>query len=430
MVRSKCPQDPKLFNLSEDRCQSDSDMNSQIGKRGSFVTQEPSPQSFHCDSHLSSSSCSGKGRLNFFARLGERKRYEESCTVSKADAPAPRRYATATRSLKRQACDIDHGSSWESEPENQSEHSFRRTDSNADSNAEEDRTSLYSTSSSLECPDADAALRKQVLSLQQQNRVLRNMVQNKDNRLTEVTKTLKLYKTKLARQEKTLQRMSSVIKTQHTKKLTGEDFNISRVRSDKVLQQQANRLGTGRVESFLSHQEKIDCAEGGNGDSEPDQLQCGKGSSQLTPHGNAALAIRRNLSNISAEDLGLVIMDDASKQTVLRAECRTAAALIANARLFFQDWKDDEAVALTGPHVQAHSAKTAKSSFFSCNTDRMVPIHPSTGKRWLPWSSEHLMVLPPLKQIWRLFRTQISEQFDDWQTSCQCTQVMALKRLG
>ena len=47
------------------------------------------------------------------------------------------------------------------------------------------------------------------------------------------------------------------------------------------------------------------------------------------------------MSNCSAEDLGLVIMDDCSKQTVLRAECRTAAALMASAHQFFQQ-RDSE----------------------------------------------------------------------------------------
>jgi len=63
--------------------------------------------------------------------------------------------------------------------------------------------------------------------------------------------------------------------------------------------------------------------------------------SWLTPRGAVNLAVRRNLSNISCHDLGFVILDDASHQTVARQEIKAGAAFIANARLFFSRMQHD-----------------------------------------------------------------------------------------
>ena len=53
------------------------------------------------------------------------------------------------------------------------------------------------------------------------------------------------------------------------------------------------------------------------------------------------------MSNCSAQDLGLVLMEDTCKSTVLRAECKVGAALIASSRVFFEHWKHDM---FDGPH--------------------------------------------------------------------------------
>ena len=52
----------------------------------------------------------------------------------------------------------------------------------------------------------------------------------------------------------------------------------------------------------------------------------------LTVPSRVSLAIRRNLSNIACADLGLVILDNASRWTVARAEVQSGAALMAAGR--------------------------------------------------------------------------------------------------
>ena len=61
----------------------------------------------------------------------------------------------------------------------------------------------------------------------------------------------------------------------------------------------------------------------------------------LTPQGSLALALRRNMSNVSTADFGFVILDDVSKWTVSRCEVKCGTALIASARLWFQKLKHD-----------------------------------------------------------------------------------------
>ena len=68
----------------------------------------------------------------------------------------------------------------------------------------------------------------------------------------------------------------------------------------------------------------------------------------LTPQGTIALALRRNMSNCSAQDLGMVLLQDTSRSTVLRSECKVGAALIADSRLFFERWQQE---LCHGPHL-------------------------------------------------------------------------------
>ena len=63
--------------------------------------------------------------------------------------------------------------------------------------------------------------------------------------------------------------------------------------------------------------------------------------SWLTPQGVVSLALRRNLSNIAQSDIGYVILDDVSQWTVSRCEVKTGAALIASARLWFNQLAHD-----------------------------------------------------------------------------------------
>ena len=49
----------------------------------------------------------------------------------------------------------------------------------------------------------------------------------------------------------------------------------------------------------------------------------------------SVIEVRRNMSNISQKDLGKVILEDLSKQTVSRCEMRCGASLVASARNHF-----------------------------------------------------------------------------------------------
>lgn len=56
----------------------------------------------------------------------------------------------------------------------------------------------------------------------------------------------------------------------------------------------------------------------------------------LTPSGNVALAIRRNVGNVACALLGHVILDDISGSSVARAEIRTGASLMSHAKHFYE----------------------------------------------------------------------------------------------
>ena len=49
--------------------------------------------------------------------------------------------------------------------------------------------------------------------------------------------------------------------------------------------------------------------------------------------------MRRNLSNIAQIDFANTIMEDVSRMTITRAECKAGAALLMSSRLFFQGMK-------------------------------------------------------------------------------------------
>ena len=56
---------------------------------------------------------------------------------------------------------------------------------------------------------------------------------------------------------------------------------------------------------------------------------------QLTVKGTFCLAIRRNFSNVATADIGALLLEDISRFTVVRSECKAGNALVASARLFY-----------------------------------------------------------------------------------------------
>lgn len=59
-----------------------------------------------------------------------------------------------------------------------------------------------------------------------------------------------------------------------------------------------------------------------------------RGTRRLTPRGVLCVAIRRNLSNVSARTFGTAVLEDIGKDTVIRAELQTGSALTAWSRSF------------------------------------------------------------------------------------------------
>ena len=61
----------------------------------------------------------------------------------------------------------------------------------------------------------------------------------------------------------------------------------------------------------------------------------------LTVQARLSLSIRRNLSNVACADLGLILLDNASRWTVARAEVHSGAALICSGRAFHRNMMEE-----------------------------------------------------------------------------------------
>ena len=181
-----------------------------------------------------------------------------------------------------------------------------------------------------------------VVSLQ----LVRRLLATKDSKINSQAKMLKFYRQKCTRLQKQVADFRiDIVKTMERE--SRDTLNITRVKSEKVKKKEVRCLESNKIDEYFSVKKKrlvveedhIDRIDASINEQGPGHI--GRSQGWLTPEGTLSLAIRRNMSNCSAEDLGLVIMDDCSKQTVLRAECRTAAALMASAHQFFQQ-RDSE----------------------------------------------------------------------------------------
>lgn len=77
--------------------------------------------------------------------------------------------------------------------------------------------------------------------------------------------------------------------------------------------------------------------------------------------------MRRNLSNVAQIDFANTIMEDVSRMTITRAECKAGAALLMSSRLFFQgmkyEFEDDDRTNNPG------SSSSTKAAFYSYRQD-------------------------------------------------------------
>ena len=184
--------------------------------------------------------------------------------------------------------------------------------------------------------------KNQLSALQLQNDMLRQMVASRDSQIQSQKKIIKLLHNKNFKTSKRLERLQGVVKADLQKQQSGRNFEITRVQTGKNARKQLSQLNHGKLDAFLSNVEPNNQSCGAAGmvvHDDADEVALASG--WLTPQGTIALAIRRNMSNCGAQDLGLVILEDTCKSTVLRAECKTGAALIASSRVFFEQWRRD-----------------------------------------------------------------------------------------
>lgn len=175
-----------------------------------------------------------------------------------------------------------------------SEPSMKRSTSTSSSSA----SALSSRSATTGCRSTTSSVGE--AALRSQNQALLRLLAEKDARIMDLTKSKKYLHQKLRR---------------------GNE-QIARLEDDLKVAKQAKTLDIHRV----NHIEDADES---------------KRWSWLTPRGTLNLAIRRNLSNISTHDLGFVILDDASRWTVMRAELKASACFVASSRLFFERMHHD-----------------------------------------------------------------------------------------
>ena len=191
--------------------------------------------------------------------------------------------------------------------------------------AEEDVAS-ESSSVLVACDrDRDPSPDARMNALMRENAALKYLLRSKDAKIVQQRKTIRQYQTKASRATQHLARLQSTVQDQLHRK--GRNFDVSRVQARKCEQKKLNHLEFGRLEPYLKTMESRT-----QDDEEP------IGAGWLTAEGTILLALRRNMSNCAAQDLGLVILEDTSKSTVLRAECKVGAALIASSRAFFERW--------------------------------------------------------------------------------------------
>ena len=217
--------------------------------------------------------------------------------------------------------------------------------------------------------------------LSHQVHLLEKLLEERNQTIKDQRKIIKALKVRTSRQASTMSKLSLSMRKQKSKDM---EFCPSRVSTLRTSQRQCRRLEKGRIEQFLEHDDDDNGHDGDTG--------------WFSAQGCIALAIRRNLSNISAEDLGLVVMQDVSKHTVLRAECRTGAALLMNSRNFFQEWLHHDScggesstsflfvqyrqdATNSSKHRQKMSALEIDASFAVCTDEEMSDLTPSDMSR-------------------------------------------------
>ncbi|CAE7894362.1 unnamed protein product [Symbiodinium microadriaticum] len=135
-------------------------------------------------------------------------------------------------------------------------------------------------------------LRRQVESLKLENKALKFLLDTKYQKISQQKKIIKHCQTKSSRASNQLERFKSVVAAGLQRECGGKKFEITRAQTCKMKEKKLNQL------------QYLESEEGAAGIEDEEPLTGG----WLTPQGTIASALRRNLTNGAAQDLGLVLL--------------------------------------------------------------------------------------------------------------------------
>lgn len=145
---------------------------------------------------------------------------------------------------------------------------------------------------------------------------------NCDSDGTEEHDTIEALRQKVKGLEATLQRKNMAFRVLQLEK--------------KHLQQKVRRLHTRQRRQERKHQEEVAKLRDEINSSFAVSRTSSRPKAWITPQGCVAIALRRNIGNVSCALLGHVVLQDVAGCTVSRCEIKTGAALIASAQAFYQ----------------------------------------------------------------------------------------------
>ena len=126
-------------------------------------------------------------------------------------------------------------------------------------------------------------------------------------------------------------------KVAYLQKLSRRNALITHLQSSKrIIQQRVRRLHKDMGNMKDQHKQGLIKIKHGENSAFHIERKSDKPKSWLTPQGTVAVALRRNIGNVSCALLGHVVLQDLAGCTVSRCEVKTAAALVAHSQMFYE----------------------------------------------------------------------------------------------
>ncbi len=126
-------------------------------------------------------------------------------------------------------------------------------------------------------------------------------------------------------------------KVAYLQKLSRRNALITHLQSSKrIIQQRVRRLHKDMENMKDQHKQELIKIKHGENSAFHIERKSDKPKSWLTPQGTVAVALRRNIGNVSCALLGHVVLQDLAGCTVSRCEVKTAAALVAHSQMFYE----------------------------------------------------------------------------------------------